>query len=306
MDTLTSLLHGLNLRAKLIYAGGVCGRWAINHNSETDIWFHLLTKGDGWVHSPAWQAPLPLAEGDLILFLPHAEKHYLSYSPDELNFNTEDARTVPWRQGSSGFVCGLIELGMPKAAIWRALPPEIIIRKQQAGEPLIHLIRLMITESGADRFGNFALIEHLCDSIFVLVLRYCIEQQLVKHGVLVAMRDSRLEAVLNLLHSEPWRPWSLLELCRHAGLSKSALTKKFVTLLGSPPMEYLTLWRMQIAAGWLKESGMTIERVAERCGYDSVSAFSRAFKRCFGVSPGGYRTANSGIEHPLIPTQASF
>ena len=68
------------------------------------------------------------------------------------------------------------------------------------------------------------------------------------------------------------------------------LAERFTRPVGTSPIDYLTTWRMQIAARWLKESGMTIERVAERCGYDSVSAF-RAFKRSFGMSPGAYQRA---------------
>lgn len=300
MDTMTALLQRLNLRAKLIYAGGVCGRWAIDHNSDTDIWFHLLTKGKGWIHSPAWSAPLALATGDLILFLPHADKHYLSYSPDELDFAADDARPVSWTEGSTAFVCGLIELGAPRTVFWQSLPSEIIIRGDQAGPHLAELVRMMIAESQVERFGRFALIERLCDSLFILVLRHCIEQHLVRQGVFAAMHDSRLEKVLHAIHRDPWHGWNLLELSHQACLSKTALTKKFDATLGCTPMEYLLLWRMQIAAGWLKETGMTIERVAERCGYDSVSAFSRAFKRCLGEAPGAFRRRTSGIVYPVI------
>jgi AraC-like DNA-binding protein len=261
----------------------------MDHNSDTAVWFHLISKGDGWVHSPSWQPPLQLGDGDLILFLPHAEKHYLSYSQHEVPFDTTDARAATWEEGQTGFVCGLIELSRPKSSIWQALPAEIVIRKKEAGEILSSLIQLIIRESAGERFGSFSVIERLCDSIFVLVIRHCIEQQLIHQGVFVALQDHRLEAVLSQIHQEPWQPWTITRLCSHAGLSKTALSEKFTNLIGSSPIEYLTMWRMQIAASWLKESGMTIERVAERCGYDSVSAFSRAFKRCNGITPGTYR-----------------
>jgi AraC family transcriptional activator of mtrCDE len=230
-----------------------------------------------------------LAEGDLILFLPHAEKHYLSYSPDELEFDADDALKVSWVKGSTAFVCGLIELGLPKAVLWNSFPAEIVIRREQAGVHLADLTRMMIVESQTQRFGQHALIERLCDSLFVLVIRHCVEQHLIRHGVFAAVHDGRLETVLSAIYAEPWRDWTLLELARHACISKAALNKKFSSQLGCSPMEHLLFWRMQIAANWLRESGMTIERVAERCGYDSVSAFSRAFKRCIGESPGTFR-----------------
>ncbi|NOU13251.1 MAG: AraC family transcriptional regulator, partial [Methylococcaceae bacterium] len=270
-------------------SGGVCGRWLMDHNSDTAIWFHLLGKGEGWAHSPTWEPPLKMDAGDLVLFLPHAEKHYLSYSPHEVPFDTTDARAATWEEGPVGFVCGLIELSMPNSAIWQALPAEIVIKKADAGEILSNLIQLIIKEAAGNRFGSFSVIERLCDGIFVLVMRHCIEQELINQGVFVAMQDRRLETVLGLIHQQPWQPWTMTSLCSHAGLSKTAMSEKFTHLLGSSPIEYLTTWRMQIASSWLKESGMTVERVAERCGYDSVSAFSKAFKRSFGMSPGCYR-----------------
>ena len=133
--------------------------------------------------------------------------------------------------------------------------------------------------------------ERLCDSLLVLVVRHCIETCLVQQGVFAAMQDRRLATVLALIHGEPWQPWTLAKLCSRGGLSKTVLAERFTRPVGTSPIDYLTTWRMQIAARWLKESGMTIERVAERCGYDSVSAFSKAFKRSFGMSPGAYQRA---------------
>jgi AraC-like DNA-binding protein len=289
VDALTALANGLNLRAKLVYAGGVCGQWLMDHNSDRSIWFHLVSKGRGWVHSPAWATPLELTDGDLILFLPHAVQHFLSYSPAHLPSDMGGTRQTDWSQGEAGFVCGEIELAVPQSPLWRSLPAEIVIRKAEAGEIVARLIGLIISESASPRFGSDSVIERLCDSLFILVVRHCIEKSLVRQGVFAAMQDSRLASVLHMIHSEPWHPWTIAEFCARVGLSKTVLTDKFKKLVGASPVEYLTDWRMQIAAQWLRESGMTIDRVAERCSYDSVPAFSKAFKRTFGVSPGAFR-----------------
>lgn len=301
MDGLSSIFHSLSLRARLIFAGGLCGRWVIDHNSERAIWFHLLTKGTGWIHSPVWSEPLQVEAGDLILFLPHAQKHYLSYSASDLEPNAPDATTSHWWQGQSGLVCGLIEPGVSPAPIWQSLPAEIFIPRHQAGSILGQLIELIVAESVSERFGSFSVIERLCDGIFILAVRHCIEHQLVSEGIFTAIGDSRLERALTLLHQEPWHPWTLSELCARVGLSKTALTQKFDRTLKLSPMDYLLHWRMQIAADWLNETSMTIDKVAARCGYDSPSSFSRAFKRCLGIAPGQYRRSRSGTEHPLIP-----
>ncbi len=289
MDALTALADGLNLRAKLAYAGGVCGEWLMDHNSDHSVWFHLLTKGRGWVHSPAWNTPLALEDGDLILFLPHAARHLLSYSRDHVPADQTHTRPTDWETGEAGFVCGEIELGSPTASLWRAMPAEIIIRKSEGGVALGRLIELIVGEASMQRFGTAAVIERLCDSIFLLAIRHCIEAGMVREGVFAAMRDRRLAMVLDLIHREPWHPWTIDGLCDRAGLSKTTLTEKFGASIGTSPIEYLAAWRMQIAARWLRESAISVERVAERCGYESASAFSKAFKRSFGLSPGAYR-----------------
>lgn len=289
MDALTALADNLNLRAKLAYVGGVCGRWRMDHNSDRSVWFHLVSKGRGWVHSPVYTPPLELAEGDLILFLPHAAEHYLSYSPTDLPAGFDGTLLTSFGEGEVGFVCGEIELELPRSPLWRALPAEIVIRRAEAGEILAGLIEIVIAESAHPGFGSASVIERLCDSFFILVIRRCIEAGAVREGVFAALQDPRLAAVLDLIHLEPWQPWSIAELCARAGLSRTVLIEKFAATIGVSPIEYLTGWRMQIAARWLAEPGVTLERLAERCGYESASAFNKAFKRNFGISPGQYR-----------------
>jgi len=272
-----------------VYSGGVCGRWLMDHNSETSVWFHLVSKGQGYAHSPRWPTPLALDTGDLILFLPHAARHFLSYSAKELPADDSDTRLTPWAEGQVGFVCGEIQLASPKSLLWQALPAEIVIRQTEAGIILTRLLELVIAEASTPRFGSESVIERLCDSLFVLAIRHCIEQDLVLEGVFAAMQDKRLAKALSLIHEQPWQTWTLSELCAQAGVSKSVLSEKFTVLIGHSPIEYLTLWRLQIAAHWLMEPNMTVERVAERSCYESVAAFSKAFKRHIGVTPGSFR-----------------
>lgn len=289
MDVLTHLLDGLHLRARVDYVGGVCGRWAIDHNSRHAIWFHLLTKGEGWVHSSAWPSPVRVYEGDLVTFMPHAASHYLSWSPDECVFDAPGAAKTSYEDGSTAFVCAAIELESPSALLWHLLPAEFLLRRADAGPGLAALIAVIVDEARTQAPAAAVLIERLCDAFFVLVLRHCVLHGLCDREVLAALRDARIEQVLTLMHREPARPWTLRELCRQAGVSRTTLNERFAALVGCPPMEYLTRWRMRQAAAWLREAGMTVERVAERCGYESVSAFSRAFKRHHGAAPGAVR-----------------
>lgn len=291
MDVLSPLFQNLRLHARIDYIGGVCGRWAIDHNSPHAVWFHLVTKGDGWVHTPAWPAPLRVGEGDLVAFMPHAACHYLSWSPDECEFGVPGAARTSFDEGSTAFVCAAIELESPTALLWRLLPAELLLRRADAGTSLAALVGIIVDEARTQAPASAVLIEHLCDAFFVLILRHCLAHALCDRAVLAALRDARLEQVLNLMHREPARAWTLRELCRQAGVSRSALNERFTALVGCPPMDYLTRWRLRLAADWLRELGMSVERVAERCGYESVSAFSRAFKRHHGAAPGALRRA---------------
>lgn len=213
----------------------------------------------------------------------------MSYSPIDLPCDATHTELTSWQDGESGFVCGEMVLDLSTSALWQSLPAEIIIQRTHAGDILAKLIEVIISETSHQRFGSDSVIERLCDSLFVLVIRHCIEQGLVQQGVFAAMQDRRLATVLALIHQQPWQAWTLADFCLRAGISKTVLSAKFAEFIGASPIEYLSLWRMQIAARWLKESSITIERMAERCGYESAPAFSKAFKRCFGISPSVFR-----------------
>lgn len=245
---------------------------------------------------------MPVEHGDLILFMPHAARHYLSYSADELLFDAPDARKSGLAEASTGFVCGLIELGLPRSLLWSSLPPEIVVRRRDAGDALARLVALIVDEAGRDDFASVPVIERLCDSLMLLVLRHQVQHGGLGRGVFAALRDGRLEKAFAALHRQPCRPWTLQDLCDEAGLSRTTLSARFDELVGCAPMTYANQLRLQFAAAWLKTSGLAVDEVAQRCGYESVSAFSRAFKRCYGQSPGAYRRSNTGQGRMVDPT----
>ena len=107
-------------------------------------------------------------------------------------------------------------------------------------------------------------------------------------GWLAGLRDPVVGKALAAFHGDPARPWTVDALARHAGASRSVLAERFTTLVGQPPMHYVTMWRMQLASRALKD-GAAVAEVAAAVGYDSEAAFSRAFKKAVGKSPGGWR-----------------
>ena len=108
-------------------------------------------------------------------------------------------------------------------------------------------------------------------------------------GWLAGLRDAHVGRALAALHEDPARKWTVDDLARTVALSRSALAERFNSLVGEPPIQYLTRWRLALAAEALRTGGDSVARVAERNGYDTEAAFSRAFKREFGVPPSAWR-----------------
>ncbi len=155
---------------------------------------------------------------------------------------------------------------------------------------LLSLLRRGAEENGAPGPGSGTLLAKLAELLFVEAMRRYIEalpdQQV---GWLAGLRDRYIGRALTLMHERPVHDWTVDELAERVGLSRSALAQRFADLLGQPPMQYLTRWRLGLAAAALRGSDRAIALVAEEFGYESESAFNRAFKREFGMPPAAWR-----------------
>ena len=139
----------------------------------------------------------------------------------------------------------------------------------------------------------------MSEMLFVEVLRRHLDSLPPgQTGWLAGMRDPAVGRALSLLHEKPAEAWTLERLGEEAGLSRSSLHERFVHFIGQPPMQYLTQWRMQLAAGFLQDTSAKVVDVALQVGYESEAAFSRAFKRVVGVAPGAWRRGERGASRP--------
>jgi len=135
----------------------------------------------------------------------------------------------------------------------------------------------------------------MSEMLFVEVLRRHIDSLPPEQtGWLAGMRDPGVGRALALLHDRPAEPWTLEKLSEEAGLSRSSLHERFVHFIGQPPMQYLARWRMQVASGLLRDTSAKLVEISLAVGYESEAAFSRAFKREVGVSPGAWRREKRG------------
>ena len=158
-------------------------------------------------------------------------------------------------------------------------------------------IRHSVAESRSTRPGSAMVLARLSEVLFAEAIRHYMDNLPPgQSGWLAALGDRYVGRTLALLHEQPAYPWTVEALATKVGLSRSALGQRFNALIGAPPMQYLTRWRISLAAAQLRESNVSIIRVATQVGYESEAAFNRAFKREFGLPPATWRkrAAHSG------------
>jgi AraC-like DNA-binding protein len=135
-------------------------------------------------------------------------------------------------------------------------------------------------------------ITRLADILVIQAIRAWIAtDEQAQTGWLRALRDKQIGRAIALIHRDPARDWTLASLASAVGMSRSAFAARFTELVGEPAMQYLLRWKMHAALRWLRESDAPLSQLASRLGYESEAAFSRAFKRLMGVSPGAARRA---------------
>jgi len=171
-----------------------------------------------------------------------------------------------------------------------SLPKMIVLTaKQDDGCELQPLIRLMINESRNPRCGNELVLNHLAEVLLVKLLRFLMQRMVFNHGLIGGLGDPRLARALTAMHDQPAEPWSVQALAKEAGMSRTAFSTHFHKVLGYPPAEYLTLWRMRLAREWLGTTSQSIAQIADKLGYQNEAAFRRAFRKVVGHAPGWIR-----------------
>jgi AraC-like DNA-binding protein len=190
-------------------------------------------------------------------------------------------------------VCGYLACdAKPFNPLLDNLPPVI-----RAGDPegddagwLGQFIRLARIESADKRAGGESVLAKLSELMFIEVIRrYLAALPPEQAGWLAGLRDPFVGKALSLMHARPGHNWTIEELGKDVGLSRSVLAERFADLVGMPPMQYLANWRMQIAARHLSNGNTTMATIAAEIGYGSEAAFSRAFKKTVGVPPSAWR-----------------
>jgi AraC-like DNA-binding protein len=323
-DTLSDVLRGVRLRGAVFFYVTGSSEWAAEAPPATEIApllmrgvehvmeYHAVAQGSCWAGIPGGPS-VQLSAGDVVMF-PHGDSHVVSSSPgmrgnpDLTWFASAEVDRLPLRLSLDGknavrstppaerstdttIVCGFLGCDLqPFNPLIAALPRMLHLRAAENDAWIAKFTRQAVAESHARRPGGEVMLARMSEMMFVdAVRRYADQLPSESSGWLAGLLDRFVGRTLALMHEQPAHEWTIDELGRRVGLSRSALHERFVQLIGVPPMQYLAQWRMQSAARLLLETRATIASIALDVGYDSEAAFTRAFKRLVGKPPAAWR-----------------
>jgi AraC-like DNA-binding protein len=275
----------------------------LDPGAERVVVFHVITEGECWLEMQN-EVPLHLTAGDVAIF-PHADAHRMASEPglqSAQGTRLVDVLTHPRRQLSDGtggsstrVICGYLVCDERLARMLLAGLPQVVrvnLRRSNEGSWIEASIRYALAVTRSPRAGGEGLLVRLAELLFIEVLHlYMDEQGDGRTGWLMGVKDPYVGAALHSLHRKPSHPWTLEELARTAGTSRSVLAQRFQGLMGSSPMQYLTQWRMLLAANLLRSGNLPLTLIAEKVGYQTDTALIRAFRREFGSPPATWRRA---------------
>ena len=268
------------------------------------ISYHVVTEGSCYA-ARIGEEPVLVEAGDVVVFC-HGDPHTMSSGPGMRGVPrtsgalAHEVEQLPFHvhrgegeEVTARLVCGFLACdARPFNPLIDNLPPVITAgdRDGKGGGWLGQFIRFAMLESADKRAGGESVLAKLSELMFIEVVRRHLESLAPEQtGWLAGLRDPCIGKCLSLMHGAPASAWTIEELARQAGLSRSVLAERFSDLVGMPPMQYLARWRMQIASGLLSGGRANMATIADEIGYESEAAFSRAFKKIVGVPPSVWR-----------------
>lgn len=292
-DPLSQVIALLRPRAVFSKAISGAGRWGVRYATFGQPSFCVVLEGRCRL-AVEGEEPIALEEGDFVL-LPATPAFILSgfepETPRPIDPQVAATLTEEVRHGSPDGPADVRLLGgyflfdSPDAALLLSLLPGMI---RIRGMPrLTTLVRLVAEEASGQGAGRDLILAHLVEFLLIEALRATRGQE-TPPGLLHGLADTRVAEALRRIHGEPERPWTVAELARSAGMSRTTFFERFTRTVGLRPMEYLLAWRMAVAKSLLAGEGISLDEVARRVGYGSASTFSTAFSRHIGQPPGRY------------------
>lgn len=324
MDVLSEVLRVVRLEGALFFNAEFSAPWCISEPQSTAvtsylspeaghlILYHFLTEGRAYARLPDGRRE-ELTAGDIIVF-PHGDAHLLGNGAPEKPVDavqtfaknlTEGLKLARFGGGGeiTRFVCGYMACEPRLSEVFLAGLPKMLkvhIANEPSGQWLDNSIRFSVGEGNGSSAGSGLVLARLSELLFVETLRRYINQLPPDQtGWLAGVRDPIIGQGLALLHTEPAHPWTVSNLARRIGLSRTRLAERFRHFLGESPMAYLAQWRLKLGAEILQSTEDSVAEVAAAVGYGSEAAFNRAFKREYDCPPSQFRR-----KHRATPTSA--
>lgn len=314
MDVLSDVLRTIRLEGALFLNGEMGAPWCFQVPRGRDIAqvlkpgaarlaiFHLVLEGECWAQVQGGE-PIRLQAGEVVA-IPQGDSHVLGSGLQHAAVDIAHVvrPRVPAleriRYGGDGdrtvLVCGWFTYEGDAPNPMMANLPRLFatpLRRRPAGPWIEQSVHFVLSDAASRTPGCSNLVAaKVAEVLFAETLRGYIESMPSSHsGWLSGLRDPHVGRCLALMHEQPSRAWTVDALAQEIHTSRSVLAERFTDMVGAPPMQYLTRWRMTIAAGLLRNAQSNLARIAEGVGYESEAAFNRAFKREYGVSPGLWR-----------------
>ena len=317
MDALSDVLQTIKLSGMIFLRGNLGNEYGIAMPPPTIshptvkpdspehrlVMFHIVREGEGYVEVEGFDAQ-KLHAGDLIIIFDDLD-HSLVDSPGrktipsaKLMGDRELPTAPPAVQLGSGpptmrIVCGMLQfVDRGFNPLFQSLPPFLHVPGERG--PSAAWIRssvdMILTEAETERPGGNTLMSRLTELLFVETLRgYLKSLDEAQDGWFAALNDPTVGTALQLMHRAPDHAWTVAELAKRTATSRSGFSARFTELLRVSPIAYLTRWRIRLATNLLEDPRLTIGEIASRVGYESESAFHRAFKRELGSPPAAWR-----------------
>ncbi|CAG2145034.1 AraC family transcriptional regulator [Cupriavidus numazuensis] len=304
MDPLSDVLSLLRPRSQYYAGFDAAGDWSFDFPAHEGIKFTAVMRGTCWGVTDELEQPVRFDEGDCFL-LNSGRRLVLSSDPTLPAQSGEHILGAVGRDGIAThngggdvfLISGRFSFADRHAAVlFDALPPVMNIPKASSqAEVLRWSLDQWASELRHPRPGGVLMSTHLAHLMLVQVLRLFLETSSdLPKGWFLALTDRQISPAIASMHAEPARHWTLEELARIAGISRTVFAQRFKALVGSTAMDYLARWRMLLAADRLRSGSENIASIAFSLGYESESAFSTAFKRIMSCSPTQYRRLPSG------------
>ncbi|HEY4357488.1 MAG TPA: AraC family transcriptional regulator [Acidobacteriaceae bacterium] len=310
MDPLSDVLSLLKPQSYLAGGFAVDGDVSVQFPRHPGIKCYAMVTGQCWLSVEGVPEPVQLNAGDCLLLprgfpfrlttdlsLPAVDFHVLRASRSSMQWPNNATAS---QEGAERYLVGghFVLTGSHAEMLLRSLPPVVHLRKESDKAAMRWSLERMRDELRDPQPGGALIAQQLAYMMLVQALRLHLADG-AKGGVgwLFALADKQMSAAITCMHDAPGHPWTLQTLAERIGMSRSVFALKFKETVGSTPMEYLTRWRMMLAGDMLKNSGKSISEIAVSLGYESESAFGKAFKRVMGCSPRQHSRA--GNQTPL-------